>query len=138
RLQCSHFGENSFQSSFIDIIWFLEKLRINLAKKRLNKGLRKKIKSIQDKLEKQYIMRSCIGDRKKPKPEQERSLGGHGVAIYFPSSERDHLDDLERGKFFNTKEKDFVNTFSTNNYWNKMIFEYMKRYRGGKSAPLLE
>ena len=138
RRQCSHFGENSFRSSFIDVVWFLNRLNVNLAKKRLNKGLRRKIKSIQGKLERDYIIEEYIGDRKKPKPKQQRSMGGHGVAIYFPSSERDHLDDESRGKFFNRKEKAFVNTFSENNHWNKMIFKYMEKFPGERRVTLLE
>jgi hypothetical protein len=138
RLQCSHFGENSYRSSFIDIVWFLKKLNKNLAEKRLNRGLRRKIKSIRFALQKQYIIEEYIGERKKPKPEQDKSIGGHGVAIYFPSSEQDHLNDEDRGRYFNRNEKDYVNTFSKKNYWNNMIFEYMKRYRGDRSAPTFD
>ena len=85
-----------------------------------------------------YIIEKFIGNKKIPRRSQKvRSLGGHGVIIYFPLSEQDHIDDNDRGKYFNKNERNFVNTFSETNTWNDMIFEYMKRVRGTIPRPVV-
>jgi hypothetical protein len=138
RLKCSHFGEQSYRSSFIDIIWFLESLRKILRTKKLHPRLCNKIDSLKSFLEEKYIIKSFIGEKKEPKRRQERTMGGYGVGIYFPSSLQDHIDDEERGKYFNRKETAFVNTFSKNNNWNKLIFQYMKTTPGEKTDAVIQ
>ncbi len=126
RNECSHFGERSYSSSFIDITWFLKRLLHNISDISDLSALRTKIKELISLIEDEYIVQAYIGENKKPKPDQLRSLGGHGVAIYFPDTEEDHKDDEERGKYFNRTETDYVNSFSAGNRWNEMIFDYMK------------
>ena len=125
RGECSHFGERSY-SSFIDIVWFLKRICHNISELDNYSELRQEIKDLIRYIEEEYIVEAFIGENKIPKPEQLRSLGGHGVAIYFPETMEDHLEDEERGKYFNRNEKLYTDKFSKFNKWNNMFFEYMK------------
>ncbi len=139
RRKCSHFGESAYRSSFIDIVWFMKKLEEGLADANLYVGLQKRINRLITFIMKEYIIRKYIGERKKPRASQDRSMGGHGVAFYFPSSARDHTDDAERGKYFDKKEKDYVNTFSKKNEWNEVIFKFMKKVEGEEpKTPVID
>lgn len=139
RVKCSHFGERAYRSSFIDLIWFFTKLNEELAANNLFTDLQKAIEKLILFVSKEYIVINYIGTRKEPKPDQPiRSLGGHGVAIYFPSSFEDHANNEERGKYFDKKETEYVNLFSEKNSWNDLIFEYIKRVRGKKSSSVIQ
>jgi hypothetical protein len=126
RAKCSHFGENSYEYSFIDIIWFFKKLQGNLITSEAHRSLVNKIEESVQYIESEYIMKTYIGDDCKKQLKIKPSPGGHGVAIYFPKSKRDHINDEERGRYFDKEQKEYVNTFSTENKWNDLITKYME------------
>ena len=139
RVKCSHFGERAYRSSFIDLIWFFTKLNEELTANNLFTGLQKAIEELIPFVSNKYIVKNYIGTRKEPKLDNPvRSLGGHGVAIYFPSSFEDHTNNEERGKYFDKKETEYVNLFSEKNSWNDLIFEYIRRVPGKKPNRVIQ
>ena len=94
--------------------------------KKLYPNLCKRISLLITFIEKKYIIKRYIGERRKPKAWQIRSIGGHGVGIYFPRSYVAHLVDDARGKYFNKKNVAYVNSFSKQNKWNDVIIKYIE------------
>jgi hypothetical protein len=139
RTQCRHFGEDAYTYSFIDVTWFFKRFNALFKNDKgiINESEHKKLTALVEKtidfLENDYIVFSWIGNKRTPDNKLERTFGGHGVGIYFPESEEAHANNKDLGKFFD-KEKD-PNLFSSQNYWNEMIFTYMKHYGESSNYP---
>lgn len=114
RLTCLHLGQFTYDS-YIDITFFLKNLLSHLGDDKISI----KIKSAIDLLENKYIIQKHIGPDERKVSENGKSIGAHGVSIYFPDSEDDHYKNNQRGIPF-TPGKGHELSFLKKN-WNEMV-----------------
>lgn len=141
RIQCKHFGEEAYTSCFIDVVWFFKKILDGIINQKNEPGS-KKFKTLLDKLELEvreivnslkddYIIQNYIGFMRTGSFKYARNFGGHGVAIYFPSSIAAYNRSIKfEAEPFN-KNSDKVNEFTKSNKWADLLQEYLNRYPNG-------
>ncbi len=124
RQQCRHFGETAYPQSYIDMAWFFKCFRSALGRREKYRSIRSKITTILNFFKDNYMIEKWIGSNRSPEPHDLPSFGGHGLAIYFPSSILDHRNNEDLGLFFD-RESEFANLFTRENSWNDLIFAFM-------------
>lgn len=136
RTQCRHFGEDAYTSCFIDVTFFFKKLHelITSQKKYQNryKDLLELVSKESDTdvgmgiiqfLEQRYIVEKYIGKKRSVSTSFPKNFGGHGVAIYFPSSKDAYTKSIknEAEAFAFDKESERKNDFTRDNKWIDFI-----------------
>lgn len=148
RRQCRHFGEEAYTFSFVDITWFFKRFHALMSDNgQYDDELRNLVESIIKFLQEKYVINNWIGSGRTPSFLYDRSYGGHGVAIYFPSSRQAHLNNKDLGKFFfkgtekypdGSTIKGDPNEFTLKNNWNKLIVEFMEKNLEGNEDPVVD
>ena len=148
RKQCRHFGEEAYTYSFVDITWFFKRFhRLMTNNGQYEAELRKIVIKTISFLQEKYVVNNWIGSGRTPSFQYERSYGGHGVGIYFPSSMDAHLNNKDLGKFFFKGKQDYPdgasingdpNEFTKDNSWHKLIEEFMKKNPEGNEEIIQE
>ncbi len=139
RNKCRHFGEEAYTSCFIDIVWFFKKFADGVINEKPNS---KKLKSLLGKLKieadeiirflkEDYIVENYIGFMRGGSLKFPRNFGGHGVAIYFPSSITAYNRSIKFEAEPFDKNSDIANDFTKNIKWAAFLQEYLNRFPNG-------
>lgn len=144
RSQCRHFGEDAYTSCFIDVTFFFKKFHELIKQEKYKdkyKGLMELVykESATDQemgiiqfLEQRYIIEKYIGQKRSVSTRFTKNFGGHGAAIYFPSSKDAYEKSIKNEAEAFNKDSKRRNRFTRDNKWIEFIKAFFIRVSHAK------